>query len=112
MTPSRHLGELEQFVMLAVLRLGEDAWGSAIQQELVDRVDREVALGTIYVTLSRLEDKGFVSSWLGESTPERGGKARRHYRVEPVGLAALHEARSALASMWDGIGAPSARRTR
>jgi PadR family transcriptional regulator PadR len=97
------LGDLEQFVMLAVLRLRGDAYGAEIQRELSDRAGRDVALGTIYVSLSRLEDKGFVRSWLGDSTPERGGKARRHYAVEPAGMVALRGARSAQNRMWEGL---------
>ena len=109
---SRHLGELEQLIMLAVMRLKDDAYGAAIQRELSDRAGREVALGTVYVTLSRLEAKGLVRSWLGESTPERGGKARRHYGLEPLGVTALNDTRSALARMWEGMGSHSPRRTR
>lgn len=97
------LGDLEQLVMLAVLRLGDDAYGAALQRELSDRAGRDVALGTIYVSLSRLEDKGFVRSWLGDSTPERGGKARRHYAVEPAGQVALRQARTAQNRMWEGL---------
>lgn len=111
MTAARHLGELEQLIMLAVLRLKDDAWGVPIQRELAERAGRDVAVGTIYVTLSRLEAKGMVRSWLGDSTPERGGKARRHYALERSGALALNEARAAHARMWDGIGpAPTQRR--
>ncbi len=91
----RRLGELEQFVLLAVLRLGDDAWGAEIQRELRSRAKRNVSIGTIYVTLSRLEAKGMVMSWLGEPTAERGGKAKRHFRVERAGRAALRAARTA-----------------
>lgn len=111
MTGSRHPGELEQLTMLAVLRLKDDAWGAEIQKELSERAGRDVALGTIYVTLSRLEEKGMVRSWLGESSAERGGKARRHYAIEPAGMTALHEAKDALARMWDGVGRTTPRRS-
>jgi PadR family transcriptional regulator PadR len=109
---ARHPGELEQLTMLAVVRLGDGAWGAEIQRELSERAGRDVALGTIYVTLSRLESKGLVRSWMGDSTPERGGKARRHYEIEPAGLDALHEAREAFARMWDGLAGPSVGRSR
>ncbi len=99
----RRLGELEQFVLLAVLRLGDDAWGAEIQRELRSRAKRNVSIGTIYVTLSRLEAKGMVMSWLGEPTAERGGKAKRHFRVERAGRAALRAARSAHRRMWEGL---------
>jgi DNA-binding PadR family transcriptional regulator len=104
-----HLGELEQIVMLAVLRLGDDAYGAGIQRELTSRAKRKVSLGTIYVTLMRLEAKGLVRSWLGEPTPSRGGKARRYYALERAGQAALRQSRDALARMWDGLvpGGPS-----
>jgi PadR family transcriptional regulator len=98
-----HLGELEQLVMLAVVQLGEDAYGARIQRELATRARRRISLGTVYVTLMRLENKGLVRSWLGESTPSRGGKARRHYAIERAGLRALRAARDTLARMWDGI---------
>lgn len=100
-----HLGELEQLVMLAVLRLDEGAYGAAIQRELAQRARRQVSLGTIYVTLTRLEAKGLVRSWLGEPTPARGGKAKRFFAVERAGLAALRAARDSLARMWDGLAA-------
>jgi len=96
--------------MLAVMRLKDEAYGAAIQRELSERARRDVALGTVYVTLSRLEAKGLVRSWLGESTAERGGKAKRHYGLEAAGVTALNETRAALARMWEGIGSP--RRTR
>jgi DNA-binding PadR family transcriptional regulator len=106
-----HLGELEQLVMLAVVQLGEDAYGAEIQRALVARARRRVSLGTVYVTLMRLENKGLVRSWLGESTPSRGGKARRHYAVERAGMHALRSARDALDRMWEGVqagGGPTA----
>lgn len=97
------LGDLEQLVMLAVLRLGDHAYGATIQRELATRAHRRVALGTVYVTLMRLESKGLVRSWLGDATPARGGKARRHYALERAGISALQSARDTLARMWDGL---------
>ncbi len=97
------LGELEQLIMLAVLRLEGEAYGAAIQRELAVRAKRRISLGTVYVTLMRLENKGLVSSWLGDPTPVRGGKPRRHYRVERAGITALRSARETLARMWDGL---------
>jgi DNA-binding PadR family transcriptional regulator len=98
-----HLGELEQLVMLAVVQLGDDAYGAEIQRELAERAKRRVSLGTIYVTLTRLEGKGMVRSWLGDPTPARGGKARRHFAVERAGMTALRTSREALARMWEGL---------
>jgi len=98
-----HLGDLEQLVMLAVLRLGEDAYGASIQRELAARARRRVSLGTVHVTLMRLENKGLVRSWLGEPSPSRGGKARRHYVLERGGEKALRAARDTMARMWEGL---------
>jgi DNA-binding PadR family transcriptional regulator len=101
-----HLGELEQLVMLAVVRLGPEAYGAAIQRELAQRARRRISIGTVYVTLTRLESKGLVSSWMGDPTPARGGKAKRYYAVERAGQAALRTAKDSLMRMWEGL-APS-----
>ena len=98
-----HLGDLEQLVMLAVLRLSDHAYGGAIQHELALRARRKISLGTVYVTLTRLETKGLVRSWMGEPTAARGGKARRYYAVERAGVAALRASRDTLARMWEGV---------
>jgi PadR family transcriptional regulator PadR len=97
------LGGLQQLVLLAVLRLGPDAYGATIQRELDDRARRPVAISTVYVTLDRLERKGLVRSWLGSPTPVRGGKAKRHYAVTAQGEHAVQEARTALERMWSGL---------
>ena len=94
------LGQLEQMMMLAVLHLGKDAYGGAIRDELEERGGKSLALGTVYVTMQRLEKKGLIRSWLGEPTAERGGKAKRFYAVEPAGVEALHAAQDALGRMW------------
>ena len=98
-----HLGEFEQLVLLAVLRLGDDAYGATVQQELEGQAGRESSVSSIYITLTRREDKGLVTSWMGAPTDERGGKARRYFRVEAAGLAALAESRTRLLGMWDGM---------
>ena len=97
------LGGFQQIVMLAVLRLGEDAYGTRIQQELESTAGRSVAISTIYVTMDRLSRRGFVQSWLADPTPVRGGKAKRYYRLTPDGLRALHASRLELDKMWDGV---------
>jgi PadR family transcriptional regulator len=102
------LGGFQQLVMLAVLRLGDDAYGARVQQELEETAGRSVSISTVYVTLERLERKGHVSSWLADPTPVRGGRSKRYYALTPDGLAALNEARDALARMWAGV-APSGR---
>ena len=105
MTNQDSLGQFQQLVMLAVLRTGNDAYGACLQEELEDRADRRVTISTIYVTLDRLEGRGFVRSWKGASTPVRGGKARRFYEVTPRGFAALRESQDALDRMWEGVDA-------
>lgn len=85
------------------MRLDEDAYGARIQDELDRTAEREASISAIYITLTRLEDKGMVRSWKGPPTDARGGKARRYFAVEPAGVAALDEARQRLLSMWDGL---------
>jgi PadR family transcriptional regulator, regulatory protein PadR len=100
------LGLFEQVVLLAIVRLRDDAYGRAILREVQTRLAREVAAGAIYATLDRLEDKGLTSSRLGVGTPQRGGRPRRFYAVESAGLRALDESRKATASIWRGIRLP------
>jgi PadR family transcriptional regulator, regulatory protein PadR len=97
------LGEFEQMVLLAILRLSGDVYGVPIVDEIERRTGRSVARAAVYVTLRRLEEKGLVSSWMGEPSAERGGKARRCVKVEPAGLEALRESRQALERMWSGL---------
>lgn len=94
------LGALEELVLLVVRRLGEGADGARVREDLERTGARRVTLSTIYVTLLRLEEKGFVSSWKGESTPTRGGKARRRYAATEEGLAALETLREARDRLW------------
>lgn len=96
-------GEFEQLVLLAILRLGADAYGTSIRHEIEERTGRSVTVGALYSALERLEAKGFLRAELGDPTPQRGGRARRHYTVLPLGLAELRRARLALAQMWAGI---------
>ncbi|HEX7778552.1 MAG TPA: helix-turn-helix transcriptional regulator [Vicinamibacterales bacterium] len=102
------LGEFEQLVLLAVLCAGHaaDAYGVNVHAELQARTKRRVARGAVYMTLDRLEKKGLLSSYLTEPTPERGGRAKRCYRVTKPALAALRESRRALLSLWDGVRHP------
>ena len=98
-----YLGEMELMVLLAVARLGDEAYGVPISKELLILAGRDVALGSIYSALERLEQKGFVTSSLGDPTPERGGRAKRYFRVTPSGVRALKMTRSALTNLWSGI---------
>ncbi len=97
------LGDLETLVMLAVLHLGEAAHAVAVRARIGERTGREFSRGTVYVTLDRLEHKGLLTSRLGEPRAERGGKAKRLYRVEKPGLVALTESLSGTQSMLDGL---------
>ena len=93
---SDHLGRFEHFLLLAVIRLGDDAYGMTIRRELAEHTGRDVAVGAIYTALARLERRGLVQSWLGSRRAERGGKAKRHYRVLAAGKKALAKAEAAL----------------
>ena len=103
------LGDLEELALLAVLRLGENAYGGRIREVLRDDAGRPVSISTIYVTLMRLEEKGLVRSWMGEPTRARGGKAKRHYEVRPEGVEAVESVRAVRARMWDGVRAAEGR---
>jgi len=98
-----YLGDFEQVVLLAVMRLGPNAYGVHIQKEIAERTLREVSLGAIYPTMDRLEAKGFVSSRVGEPTAERGGRAKRYVEIRPAGRKALRRSRTMLAALWDGF---------
>lgn len=97
------LGEFEQIVLLAVLRLGEGAYGVPIQREIEKRAGRRVTVGALYATLDRLESKRLLHSWFADPTPQRGGRSKRYFRVLPEGIAALTESKTALDRMWQGL---------
>ena len=99
-----HLGEFEQLVLLALMRLGPNAYGVTVKQEIEKRTGREVALGAIYKTLARLEEKKYVSSTVGDPTPERGGRRKKFYAVEALGVKALNHSFTALKKMTHGLG--------
>lgn len=97
------LGEFEQLVLLALLRQGAEGYGVSICQDIADRTGRDVSLGGVYKVLERLEDKGFVASRVGEPTPERGGRRKKHYRLLAAGQRGLKQSLAALARMTDGL---------
>jgi len=97
------LGEFEIVVSSAVLQLGDNAYGSAIRREIEKRSGKKVSRGAVYATLDRLEEKGLLSSSFGAPSPERGGRAKRFFRVEEEGLEALRESRGVLERMWQGL---------
>ena len=103
MAKGDHIGEFEQIVLLAVLRLGDDAYGAAIRQEIHARSGRDVSINAVYTTLDRLESKRLLTSWTGEPSPQRGGRRRKHYALTPLGTAALRSAYRAVVSMADGF---------
>lgn len=103
MTRGDHLGELEELVLLATLRLGSDAYGGAIRKELRRRTRRAPSVSTIYVTLMRLEEKGFVRSRIGESTSPRGGRPKRLFALTEDGLEEVLATRRVRERMWEGV---------
>jgi PadR family transcriptional regulator PadR len=103
MAQNQHLGEFEQIVLLAILRLGDAAYGVSIRQEIQQRTGRSTVPGALYTTLDRLEQKGLVASRLGEPTPERGGRAKRYYDVTSAGVAAVERAQRSYQSLLQGL---------
>jgi PadR family transcriptional regulator PadR len=103
MPKGAYLGEFEKHVLTAVLRLRGNAYGVTIRREIMERTGRDAAVGAIYATLDRLETKGYVSSRLGEATPERGGRAKRYFYIEAPGAKALEESWRMSDRMRDGL---------
>ena len=97
------LGEFEQVVLLAILRLGDNAYAVSVREEILQRTGRDVSRGSVYITLDRLETKGFLRSRLADPTPERGGRAKRFYELRPRAVDALKESRRALVALWRGL---------
>jgi PadR family transcriptional regulator, regulatory protein PadR len=105
------LGQFEQIVLTAVLSLGDNAYGVTVHDKAQSLSrPRKISLGAVYATLDRLEDKGLISSWLSEPTAERGGRSRRHYRLEKPGEQALRESAGmaqriieSIAQSWGGL---------
>lgn len=97
------LGEFEQLVLLAIVRLRTEAYGMTIRREIENRTGKSVAIGALYTALDRLERKGYVASTLSDPTPRRGGRAKRIFRLERAGAAALKRSRDTLARMWVGL---------
>ncbi|HEY1939292.1 MAG TPA: helix-turn-helix transcriptional regulator [Candidatus Angelobacter sp.] len=98
-----YLGEFEHIVVLALLRLEDQAYGVTVRQEIEFRTRREVSIGAVYATLDRLETKGYVKSHHGDPTPERGGRAKRFFRVTAKGVSAVNRTHRALQSMTEGL---------
>ena len=100
---AEYLGEFEQLILLALARLGDDAYGVTIRETLVERTGRHPSFGSIYSTLRRLEQKGLVRSFMGEPEPVRGGKAKKYVSLTPRGRTAIRDAHAAVVRMAEGV---------
>lgn len=109
MADRSYLGEFELMILLAILHLGDEAYGVPISRELEAHRGREVSVGSVYAALERMENKGMVSSTLGNPTPERGGKAKRYFQVTNAGLRQVQETRRVLSALWQRL--PALKRT-
>ncbi len=98
-----YLTDFELMILLAVLRLGDEAYGVPVAREIETTGGRSVLLGAVYAALDRLEANGLISSELGASTPERGGRAKRFFQVTPVGLKSVQQTQRALTKLWSGL---------
>jgi len=97
------LSNFELMVILAIIRIGDGAYGVSISDEIEERTGSEVLLGSVYDAVHRLEEKGLIESSLGEATPERGGRAKRHFRTTSKGLRLVRETQQSLVKLWKGL---------
>jgi DNA-binding PadR family transcriptional regulator len=104
--PRSGLGTLELAALLAVVRLGDAAYGLAVRRDLAERTGHELSVGALYTTLQRLEDKGLLRSRASAPLPVRGGRSRRHYTLTGAGARAIRDAERHARSIWAGIGSP------
>lgn len=102
-SPLPALGEFELLVLLAALSLGDDAYPVSVAEDLEQRTGRKTSRAAVLITLERLEDKGMLSSWYGDPTPVRGGRAKRHFAVKPLGIRAVRQAVSQIRTMTAGL---------
>jgi len=100
---SDSLGEFEQLILFALLRLGDNAYGVTIRQEIENRTGRNISSGAVYTALERMEKRGYVCSTMGDPTPERGGRRKKYYRLETAGGRALSRSYDALQRMAKGM---------
>ena len=98
-----YLGNFDLMLLLAVLRLGDEAYGVTIAQELEQYTSREVVIASVYARLERLQERGLVTSSLGDPTPERGGRAKRYFSITGAGIREIRDARRSLMNMWKGL---------
>ena len=95
-----YLGEFEELVLLTIATLGDDAYGVAIKEDIEKRTDRSLSIGALHSTITRLEEKGFIKSWLGDPTQERGGRRKRHFQLTNDGKVALHKMKELRDELW------------
>jgi PadR family transcriptional regulator, regulatory protein PadR len=95
-----YLGEFEELVLLTIATLGNEAYGVSIQQDIETRCNRNVSIGALHSTITRLEEKGFLKSWLGGATQERGGRSKRYYEITQAGKKAVTESKSLRDELW------------
>lgn len=95
-----YLGEFEELVLLTVATLGDDAYGVAIKEDIEKRASRSISIGALHSTITRLEEKGFLKSWLGDPTQERGGRRKRFFEITHQGKVALHEMKALRDELW------------
>ena len=103
MAKRQFLGGFELLVLLALIRLGDDAYGVPISEAIEQSSGREVSIGSVYITLDRLSEKGLVSSRVGEPTAERGGRAKTYFRITAKGLREVRQAQRTLTALWKGV---------
>ena len=103
MTSRDGLNEVDQLVLLALVRLDAGAYGVTIRAEITNRSGKPVSMAAVYSSLDRLERKGYAESWLSDPKPERGGRARKHFKITPEGAAELRDAHGVMARMWEGL---------
>lgn len=95
-----YLGEFEELVLLTIATLGEEAYGVSIQQNIETRCNRSISIGALHSTITRLEEKGFLKSWLGGATQERGGRSKRYYEITLAGKKSVTESKSLRDELW------------
>lgn len=101
--PREGMGDIEHFVLVALLRLGGESYGVPILDEIAARTERQVSRPAVYIALRRLESKGLVASRMGEATAERGGRAKRYFKLTKVGARQLEQTRVAFERMWADV---------
>jgi PadR family transcriptional regulator, regulatory protein PadR len=100
----QYLGELEELVLLTVAVLGQEAYGVSIQKEIASRSNRRITIGGLHSTITRLEEKGFLKSWIGGATAERGGRSKRFYEITSLGRKAVSETKGLRDALWNESG--------